>query len=76
MKQTIIDDLYFLQWPGTVSCGLLFLSTCSFFVLLLALSFSCLIFCLSFLCSLVSEALFALSFSILSERLLLFFVHA
>ena len=37
-------------------------------------SFSCLILRLSFLCSSVSEALFALSFSFLSERF--FFVHA
>ena len=40
---------------------------------LLALSFSCLILSLSFLYSSVSEALFALNFSFLSE---LFFVHA
>ena len=54
----------------------LFFSSCSFLVLLLALSFSRLILSLSFLCSSVSEALFGLSFSFLSERLLLFFVHA
>ena len=47
----------------------LFFSSCSvFLVLLLALSFSRLILSLSFLCSSVSEALFALSFSFLSER--------
>ena len=39
-----------------------------FLVILLALSFSCLILSISFLCSSVSEALFALSFSFLSER--------
>ena len=54
----------------------LFFSSCSFFVLLLVLSFSRLILSLSFLCSSVSEALLALSFSFLSERLLSFFVHA
>ena len=52
----------------------LFFSFCSCLVLLLALSFSCLILSLSFLCSSVTEALFALSFSFLSERF--FFVHA
>ena len=51
----------------------LFFSSCSFLVLLLALSFSRLILSLSILCSSVSEALFALSFSFLSERL---FFHA
>ena len=56
----------------------LFLTTFSFplvvfLVLLLALSFSHLILSLSFLCSSVSESLFALSFSFLSERLLFFF---
>ena len=47
-------------------------------VLLLALSFSRLILSLSFLCSSVSEALFALRFSFISERFFLafFFVHA
>ena len=50
----------------------------SFFVLLLVLSFSHIILSLSFLCSSVSEALFALSFSFLSERSIssFFFVHA
>ena len=52
----------------------LFFSSCSFLVILLALSFSHLILSLSFLCSAVSEALFALSFPFLSERF--FFVHA
>ena len=49
-----------------------------FLNLLLALSFSCLILSLSFLCSSVSEALFALSYSFLSELVLFFgfFVHA
>ena len=45
----------------------LFFSCCSFLVLLLALSFSRLFLSLSFLCSSVSEALFALSFSFLSD---------
>ena len=47
-------------------------------VLLLSLSFSRLILSLSFLCSSVSEALFALRFSFLSERGFFgfFFVHA
>ena len=54
----------------------LFYSSCSFLVLLPALSFSRLILSLSFLCSSVSEALFALSFSFLSERCLFVFVHA
>ena len=54
----------------------LFFSSCSFLVLLLALSFSHLTLSLSFLFSSVSEALFPLSFSSLSERLLLFFIHA
>ena len=54
----------------------LFLSSCSFLVLLLALSFSRLVLSISFLCSSVSEARFALCFSFLSECLLLFFVHA
>ena len=40
------------------------------------LPFLCLMLSLSFLCFSVSEALFALSLSFLSERLLLFFVHA
>ena len=48
----------------------LFFSSCSFLVILLALSFSRLILTLSFLCSSDSEALFALSFSFLSERFL------
>ena len=52
----------------------LFFSSCSFLVLLLALSFSCVILNLSFLCSSVSETLFALSFSFLSERCLLFYL--
>ena len=55
--------------------GDLFFSSCSFLVLLLALSFSRLIISLSLLCSSVSEALFTLSFSFLSEYLFLF-VHA
>ena len=54
----------------------LFFSSCSPFVLLLALPFSRLILSLSLLCSSVSEDLFALSFSFISELLLLFFVHA
>ena len=58
-----------------VSDDLLF-SSCSFLVLLLSPSFSRLIVSLSFLCSSISEALFALSFSFLSEYLLLLFVHA
>ena len=45
----------------------LFFSSCSFLVLLLALPFLRLILSLSFLCSSVSEALFALSFSFLSD---------
>ena len=49
----------------------LFFSSCSFFVSLSVLS---LILSLSFLCSSVSEVLFALSLSFLSERV--FFVHA
>ena len=53
----------------------LFFSSCSFLVLLLSLSFSRLIISLSFLCSFISEALFALSFSFLSERLKLLFIH-
>ena len=52
----------------------LFFSSCSFLVLLLALSFSCVILSLTFLCSSVSETLFALSFSFLSERCLLFYL--
>ena len=55
-----------------------FFSSCIFLVLLLALSFSCLILSHSFLCSSVSEALFTLSFSFLSEKfcfLLLFRLH-
>ena len=67
----------------SVSRGFLFLKTfsffffCIFFVLLLALSFSRLIISLSFLCSSVSEALFAFSFSFLSEHSFgFFFVHA
>ena len=59
---------------SSVSDDLLF-SSCRFLVLLLALSFSRLILSLSFLHSSVSEALFALSFSFLSERCF-FFVHA
>ena len=51
----------------------LFFSSYSFFVLHLALSFWYIILSLSFLCCSVSEALFALSFSFLSEH---FFVHA
>ena len=60
-----------------VSDDLIF-SSCSYFVLLLSLSFSSLILSLSFLCSSVSEALFALSFSFLSERFFpgFYFVHA
>ena len=46
----------------------LFFSSCILLVLFLALYFSCLILSLSFLCYLVSEALFVLSFSFLSER--------
>ena len=54
----------------------LFFPSCSFLVLLLALSFSRLILSLFFLCSSVSEALFALSVSFLSERYcFVFFVH-
>ena len=51
----------------------LFFSSCSVFG---SLSFSCLIVSLSFLFSSTSEALFALSFSFLSEHLMLLFVHA
>ena len=50
-----------------------FFPSCVFLVPLLALSFLRLILSLSFLCSTVSEALFALSFSFLSECF--FFVH-
>ena len=49
----------------------LFFSSCSFWFSI----FSHLIISLSFLSSSISEALFALSFSFLSERLLLLFVH-
>ena len=73
----------FWEWPGAVPRGLLFLTTlyfpsCSFLVLL-SLSLSSLVLSLSFLCSSVSEALFALSFSFLSEFFFFFgfyFVHA
>ena len=54
----------------------LFISSYRFFVLLLALSFSRLILTLSFPCSSVSEALFALSFSFLSERMFLAMVFS
>ena len=59
------------SWPSVFNDH--FYSSCSFLVLLLALSFSRLILSLSFLCCSVSEALFTLIFSFLSER---FFVHA
>ena len=62
-------------WWSSVSDDFFF-SSCSFLVLLLALSFSRLIVSFSFLCSSISEALFTLGFSFLSERLMLFFVHA
>ena len=59
-----------MDWPGAVSRGLLFLMTLSFvlvvfLVLLLTISFLRLILSFYFLGSLVSEALFALSFSFL-----------
>ena len=57
---------------SSVSDDLLFSSCSFFFVLLLALSFSRPILSLSFLCSSVSEALFALTFSFLIERVLFF----
>ena len=74
----------FWEWPGAVSCGLPFVTTFSFplvvfFVLLLALSFSRLILKLSLLCSSVYEVLFALSFSFLSDPCFFFifiFVNA
>ena len=63
-----------LSW-SSVSDNLFF-SSCTFLVLLLALSFSRLIVRFSFLCSSVSEALFALSFSFINERfVVVFFVH-
>ena len=46
-----------------------FFSSCNFLVILLVLSFSRPILSLSFLCSSVSEALFALSFQFLNERI-------
>ena len=54
----------------------LFFSSCTFLGLFFALSFSRHILSLSYICFSVSEALCALSFSFLSERLLLLFVHA
>ena len=91
MKQTIIEDFISYNFSSphfnlvrvVRSCFLwssvsdnLFFSSCSFLVLLLALSFSRLILSLSFLCSSVSEALFALIVSFLSDRLFLFVFHA
>ena len=61
----------FQEWPGAflvVFCFRLpFLFLLYFLVFFLALSFSRLILSLSFLCCSVSEALFALSFSFVSE---------
>ena len=56
----------------------LFFSSCIFLVILLSLSFSRPILSLSSICSSVSEALFALSFSFLSEHFFsgFFFIHA
>ena len=62
------------SWSSVSDC--LFFSSCNFLDLLLALSFSRLILSLYFLRSSVSEDLFSLSFSFLSERLLLFCNHA
>ena len=51
----------FFSWSSVADD--LFFSCCSFWVILLALSYSRSILSLSFICSSVSEALFALSFS-------------
>ena len=85
-KHTIFDDLYFhhlasifREWPGAVSGGLLFLITFYFPLILVWFSFLLSLFLVlspAFLSTVLqSEAVFALSFSSLSERFF-FFVHA
>ena len=66
-----------LRWPGTVFGGLLFLKTFYFHLVVIWFSFLLYLFhvpssAFFSLCSSVSEALFALNFSFLSEHCLLF----
>ena len=73
LLQQVIEETLWLRNAGGSQNNLLRVARCCF-TWFSIFSFSRLIVSLSFLCSSVSEALFALSFSFLSERF--FFIDA